>query len=80
MFGIAIGCLEKDLGAPPLRGGGSPSGLGWSASVPDRPWRLRRGSAGTALQSTTPVQPGAGQKVVATAVVDNFRHPPRPND
>jgi hypothetical protein len=44
---------------------GSPYGLGPSASLPDRPSRLRRGSAGDALQRTTPVAPNAAAYFLA---------------
>jgi len=37
------------LGAPLLRSGGPPFRLGLSASLPDRPYGLRPGSAGNAL-------------------------------
>jgi hypothetical protein len=51
---------NKNLGVPPAEAdGGPPSGLGRSASLPDRPSRLRRGSAGNALLRTAPVRPNA---------------------
>ena len=65
---------NKNLGVPPAEAdGGPPSGLGRSASLPDRPSRLRRGSAGNALLRTAPVRPNAAAGDISVHILQ-WRH------